>query len=262
MRAEESKNVSGEASCWSGSARAQCYDVEANRAFYRGALARLMENAPSFAGQGLDLGCGTGFSLEGLIEKVPEVSWTGADGSRQMVELARRKASLRNASLIQARAESLPFAAASFDVVVANFSWHWFGEGAGDEIQRVLRPGGSFFATVPLRRYSRVSGNRALAHALIADRKQYARRVSQGVRFEDVPGALPKGLRVVRHELVVVSERFADARELLAVLRDRGALAAIFGDQPPAAIKTSSQVDFEWPFALVHAQTSGALTSA
>jgi ubiquinone/menaquinone biosynthesis C-methylase UbiE len=250
MREGNPKNEASETNGWSDGAHAARYDVEVNRAFYRATLARLLEGAPTLAGRGLDLGCGTGFSTEGLLEMAPDVTWHGADCSREMVELARRKPGLRKVDLFDARAEALPFPDASFDVVVANFSWHWFGEAAGQEVRRVLRPGGWLLATLPLRRFSSASGNRALAHALLAGRSHYARRASQGFRFEEVPNLLPG--RVARHEPVVVSERFADSGVLREVLESRGALAAIFGDQPPIKIEAPSPVDFEWPFAVLH----------
>jgi SAM-dependent methyltransferase len=250
----EKTDITGKANGWPGLVRAGQYDEAVNRAFYRGAVARLLEKAPALSGRGLDLGCGTGFSLEGLIADAPNVAWIGADCSRKMLERAQRKPGLRAALLCEARAEALPFADGSFDVVVANFSWHWFGKDAGHEVRRVLRPGGWFLACLPLRRFSSAPGNRALAHALLAGRGQFVRRASQGFRFDDVPGVLPGETRVARHELVVVNERFADGQALLDVLRSRGALAAIFGDQPPTAIEAPSPVDFEWPFAVLHAQ--------
>jgi SAM-dependent methyltransferase len=254
MGAEKTKNMTSEANGWPGFVRAEQYDESVNRAFYRAATARLLERAPALSGRGLDLGCGTGFSLEGLIAETPSVAWTGVDCSREMLRRAQSKTVLRAASLCEARAEALPFANGSFDVVVASFSLHWFGEEAGYEVRRVLRPGGFFLACLPLRRFSGAPGNRALAHVLLAGRDHFARRASQGFRFADVPGALPGATRVLRHDLVVMNERFADGREMLDVLRSRGALAAIFGEEPPAAIEVPPPVDFEWPFAVLHAQ--------
>jgi SAM-dependent methyltransferase len=254
MGAEISKDITSKANGWPGLVRAEQYDDAGNGAFYRAAVARLLEKAPVLAGRGLDLGCGTGFSLEGLIAEVPKVAWFGADRSRQMLALAGRKPALGAATLCEAQAEALPFADGSFDVVVANFSWHWFGAEAGHEVRRVLRPGGWFLACVPLRHYSNAPGNRALARELLAGRGRFTRRSSQGFRLADVPKVLPGVARVTRHALVVVNERFADGGQLLDVLRSRGALAAIFGDQPPTTIVAPSPVDFEWPFAVLHAQ--------
>ena len=254
MRVKQQRNLSNDSNCWSGGMRAERYDIESNRAFYRATLLRVLEKAPALAGQGLDLGCGTGFSTEGVLEAAPRVTWTGVDRSREMIELARRRPLLARVDLREACAEALPFADASFDVVVANFSWHWFGKAAGLEVRRVLRPGGWLLASVPLRRLSHMAGNRALARALFAGRGHFARSLSQGLRFEDIPNLLPGGVRVARHDLVVVTERFADGQSLLSVLESRGALAAIFGDHPPATIDAPSPVDFEWPFAVLHAQ--------
>ena len=252
MREGKSKKEASDTNGWSGGAHAARYDVEVNRAFYRVTLAHLLEGVPTLAGRGLDLGCGTGFSIEALLKAAPNVTWSGVDCSRDMLDLARRKLVLRKGDLIEARAEALPFPDASFDVVVANFSWHWFGQAVGQEVRRVLRPAGWLLATLPLRRFSSALGNRALAHVLLADRRHYARRTSQGYRFEEVPNLMPG--RVARHELVVVRERFADSQVLREVLESRGALAAIFGDQPLIKIEAPSPVDFEWPFAVLHKQ--------
>lgn len=251
MVGKTQEGLSGGA-CWSGGARAQRYDRDVNRDFYRSVLAHLLDGAPELVGRGLDLGCGTGFSTEVLAAQAARVSWRGVDCSREMLAVARAKPGLARIPLLQARAEALPFADGSFDIVVANFSWHWFGAGAGHEVRRVLRPGGWLLASVPLRWFSRKSGNRALAHALLAGRRDFARRSSQGLRFEDVPNLLPGGVQVARHILVVVGERFANGGELLDILDSRGALAAIFGDHPPVTIEAPSPVDFEWPFALLH----------
>jgi SAM-dependent methyltransferase len=244
----------GRASGWSEDGRADRYDSRSNRAFYQSALATLLEGAPPLAGQGMDLGCGTGFATEVLVGKYPAVAWQGIDVAAGMLALARKKAGLAAVSFRQASAEALPLADASVDVVVANFSWHWFGPGAGAEVRRVLRPGGWLLATVPLRLFSGASGNRALARALLAQRHRFVQQSSQGLRFEATRALLPGPVRVARHALHLGREVFADGRELLTVLDGRGALSAIFGDRPPTTLDVRTPLDFTWPFALVHAQ--------
>jgi SAM-dependent methyltransferase len=243
--------------CWSDDLHADKYDSQANRAFYQAALAALLDGAPRLAGQGVDLGCGTGFATEVLLAEYPEVAWHGIDAADAMLGLARRKPQLSSVTFYQASAEALPLADRSVDGVVANFSWHWFGEAAGREVRRVLRPGGWLLATVPLRLFSAASGNRALARALLSDRRQFAPKSSQGLRFEATRSLLPGAVHVGRHELRVGHETFADGREMLDVLDSRGALSAIFGDHPPATIATPSPLDFTWPFAIVHLQAVG-----
>jgi SAM-dependent methyltransferase len=246
---------------WSDDLRADAYDSQGNRVFYQSALTTLLEGAPTLAGRGVDLGCGTGFATEVLRAKYPDVTWQGIDVADAMLALARRKPGLASVSFCQASAEALPLADGSMDVVVANFSWHWFGQDAGREARRVLRPGGWLLATVPLRLFSAASGNRALARALLADRRQFAHTSSQGLRFEATRSLLPGPMRVARHELRIGQETFADGREMLDVLGSRGALSAIFGDHPPSAIDAGSPLDlpfeFTWPFALVHLQVVG-----
>jgi SAM-dependent methyltransferase len=254
MRAGNDEVPSSESDGWSDQARAERYDRDVNRRFYRAILGELLERAPELRGQGLDLGCGTGFSTEMLAARLPGVTWRAADCSAAMLARARRKPSLRQVEWCQARAEALPMPDGSLDVVVANFSWHWFGEGAGREIRRVLRSGGWLLASVPLRRRSMARGNRALARALLARRRGYSPRPTQGLRFAEVPDLLPGPVTVARHQVAIERERFADGDELLDVLSSRGALAAIFGDRAPASIDVAGPVDFEWPFAVLHAR--------
>jgi SAM-dependent methyltransferase len=171
-----------------------------------------------------------------------------------MLELARAKPGLSRVSFRLASAEALPLADASLDAVVANLSWHWFGEAARREVRRVLRPGGWLLAAVPLRLYSGASGNRALARALLASRRNFASRTSQGLRFEAARALLPEPVRVARHELHIGRESFAHGQELLETLESRGALAAIFGEHSPHTLDGSGPLEFSWPLALVQLQ--------
>ncbi|HEX3232895.1 MAG TPA: class I SAM-dependent methyltransferase [Gemmatimonadales bacterium] len=96
----------------------------------------------------LDVGCGTGVLLGRLVGRSPFREVTGVDLSPGMVAQARRRlpASVR---LLVGDAEALPFAAASFDVVVSASSFHyWTAPTRGlDELRRVLRPGGHLVIT-------------------------------------------------------------------------------------------------------------------
>lgn len=93
----------------------------------------------------LDLGCGGGhvsFAVASLASSV-----TACDLSAQMLEMVVGAAAERNLSNIQierAAAEKLPFADASFDIVISRFSaHHWSDVLAGlKEMHRVLRPDG------------------------------------------------------------------------------------------------------------------------
>ena len=99
----------------------------------------------------LDIGCGPGEILARLATIAPAIQTTGADIDAAMIERADRKADRAVArgatsrpTFVVADAAALPFADASFDVVVSSFSvHHWPDRPAGlAEAFRVLRPGG------------------------------------------------------------------------------------------------------------------------
>jgi len=116
----------------------------------------------------LDLGCGRG----GIVERLGRVgSWTGADPDLNSLKEHRRPSLSRGC----AQSERLPFAAATFDVVVASWVLEHVPnpEGTFREIGRLLRPGGSFFfltpnTSHPLPRLSRsISGLHSLQQRLV-----------------------------------------------------------------------------------------------
>jgi len=92
----------------------------------------------------LDAGCGTGFLSFELAARGCRV--TGVDFAPAMIAAARRKAAERSVSIRfeEADAEQLPFAPASFDLVISrHLLWTLpHPEAALDEWIRVLRPGG------------------------------------------------------------------------------------------------------------------------
>jgi SAM-dependent methyltransferase len=86
-------------------------------------------------GRTLDIGCGTGLSTRALAALGPVV---GIDISAPMLREAPR-----SLPLVRGRAERLPFAAASFDLVAMGSAFHWCEPAPlGTEVRRVLAAGG------------------------------------------------------------------------------------------------------------------------
>ena len=93
----------------------------------------------------LDLGCGTGLSLQNVGDKVePRPSSYGLDLSAGMLAQARRRDPAYH--LVQASAPKPSFASASFDLVFCAHAFHHFPY-KWQVVQaafRLLRPGGAF----------------------------------------------------------------------------------------------------------------------
>lgn len=105
-------------------------------------------------GRVLDLACGTCDLTLDLLKIRPDARVVGADLSRVMLELAARKVPV---PLVNAPAESLPFADGSFDAAMIAFGIRNVPDYRAGlrELRRVLRPGGRLvvleFSTPPSR---------------------------------------------------------------------------------------------------------------
>lgn len=137
----------------------------------------------------LDLGCGTGQFTSRLVDRFPDATVTGFDLSAGMLDEAADR--VAGAALVRGDAMRLPFAEATFDVVVCTESFHWYEQQAEAlaGIARCLRPDGRLLiasiATVTdvgdrlLRRASGAGGRtiRAVPPARL-------RRLLRGAGFE------------------------------------------------------------------------------
>lgn len=105
----------------------------------------------------LDVGCGTGFPLLELAQRLgPGATVTGIDPWGAALERARRKAEawgVRNVEIVEGDAGAMPFAEGAFSLVVSNLGLNNFADPAAAlaECSRVLRPGGRLALTSNLR---------------------------------------------------------------------------------------------------------------
>lgn len=100
----------------------------------------------------LDLGCGTGFVLEQVMQRHPEAECIGLDIAEGMLVHSRQRfASVAKAHWLCADAENLPLADNSVSVATSNFALQWCGNlsRAFVEVQRVLQVQGRFLLTLP-----------------------------------------------------------------------------------------------------------------
>lgn len=116
-----------------------------NRSAYERA-ASLLDLPPD--GAFLELGFGTGRLLEMMAARHSDGFFAGIDASPLMVATAKRRLDRRHAArdLREGSAERLPWAEDSFDAAAALHCFQFWPDPVSTlcEIQRVLRPGGTF----------------------------------------------------------------------------------------------------------------------
>ena len=93
----------------------------------------------------LDLGAGTGKLTAALLAAGHRVTALEPSAGMREVLVDRLAAMTSDATVVDGKAEELPFGDDGFDAVVAGWAFHWFDrEPTLDEIARVLRPPGVF----------------------------------------------------------------------------------------------------------------------
>ena len=98
----------------------------------------------------LDVGCGTGYALRQLADRLPAATeLAGIDPAPGMVRVARDSAHDQRLRFLIGAAEQLPAPDGTFDLVLSTTSFdHWRDQRAGlTECARVLAPGGHLVLT-------------------------------------------------------------------------------------------------------------------
>lgn len=94
----------------------------------------------------LDVGCGTGRSLEKLASENPSPrQWIGIDPAENMRKFAiERTKSLPRVRILDGRFEEIPLESASVDYLFSIFAFHWTTrlQASVQELARVLKPRG------------------------------------------------------------------------------------------------------------------------
>lgn len=139
----------------------------------------------------LELGCGPGYLWQSNLRRIP-ASWHIflTDFSSGMLQVARQKLGEDRFSYAVADAQELPFAAESFDAVIANHMLYHVPDlpRALAEIRRVLRPGGRFYATTANRSHM------SELHTLLFDARV---RTHRGNFWESARFTLDNGREVI-----------------------------------------------------------------
>lgn len=98
----------------------------------------------------LDVGCGTGTLALAAAQSEPTATVTGLDADPSILERARAKAGAAGVEIRfdEGMSDALPYADASFDIVLSTLFFHHLPDDAkhrtAAELQRVLRPSGRF----------------------------------------------------------------------------------------------------------------------
>ncbi len=95
----------------------------------------------------LDVGCGTGWATQALIDRFRPARITGVDPSEGMLEqFQAKRGDIEGVdiTLVQAGVEDMPVPQSSFDLVLCSMAYHWFQHRwvAAEAIARALQPGG------------------------------------------------------------------------------------------------------------------------
>jgi ubiquinone/menaquinone biosynthesis C-methylase UbiE len=166
----------------------------------------------------LETAAGTGVVTEELHRALPEAEIVATDLNSPMLDQAARRLGAANVRFLPADAQSLPFADASFDLVVCQFGVMFFPDKvrANSEARRVLRDGGRYLLVIWDRiehNLATMTAGRAVGDLFPADAVRFYERVP--FRYHDVGeierDLLAAGFTDIEFETVELRSRAASA---------------------------------------------------
>ncbi len=189
-------------------------------------LERLGEVKRSFAVV-LDLGCRDGHLARGLMRRAGVERVIQADLAPGFAHLA--KTGNRFFATLAADEEALPFAPASFDLIVSNLALHWVNDlpGALIQICRALRPDGLFLGAL-FGGGTLSELRQAMMEAEMLEEGGSSPRVSPYADVRDAGALLQRAgfaLPVIDRDRITVT--YEDAFRLMADLRSMGETNAL-----------------------------------
>jgi len=159
----------------------------------------------------LETAAGTGFVTLAVASRLPSAAITSTDLNQAMLDIASGKPGAEKITWQACDATRLPFADASFDVVVTQFGVMFFPDRLAGyrEARRVLRPGGTFIFNV----WDSIGKNpvtetvvEGVAEVFPEDPPSFLRRLPHG--YFDVPAIVATlreaGFSDIRHETVTL----------------------------------------------------------
>lgn len=212
----------------------------------------------------LDLGSGTGISTSVFSGHWSDFEWTACDTAPAMLEYSR---SILPSAIRLALAHTdfegnleLPFENQSFDLVTSSFALHWMlgstsatNDSAIREIERVLRPGGIFLASLPATARGRSSLSKlTYSQTRRREKPQILRLWSLGLNERRL-GYLSQlfgdqGMtEIAQPKHFQYLETFEDRPQWLRALKSRGALAAM-GIEESALEQTGAVAPIQEPW--------------
>lgn len=104
----------------------------------REAYVKMAELIPSGIKELLDLGCGTGLELEEIFKRCPNISVTGIDITREMLDKLREKYKDKKITLINGDYFKTDLGLSVFDTAVSFQTMHHFGHENKTELYRKI----------------------------------------------------------------------------------------------------------------------------